>query len=111
METDKQLNQEVLKFGRDLHNEGVDITGYSESNLRYLLRISKMCAKQSGIPVGAATGIVGAKIGGTITLGTLTLPTFVAGFLAGFVGGTATCVIGRGAIKPVLDDILKNQPE
>ena len=93
-----------------LRNEGIDITGYSENDLQYLLNISRKCARQIGVPLGLRTGLATAVVGGTVTIGTMTMPTYVAGFLAGFAGGTISCVMGRGAIKPALDQILKEQP-
>ncbi len=107
MDDSQALENEINRFGRDLQQQGIDATGYSKSNLQYLLNVSKLCAKQSGVPAGAFVGLAGATAGGTVTLGTLTMPSYVAGFLAGFVGGTTQCIMARGAIKPVLDDILK----
>lgn len=111
MNNSQTLENEINRFGRDLQQQGIDATGYSKNDLTYLYNISRLCAKQSGIPLGAVGGIVGAGIGGTMTIGTLTLPSYVVGFMAGFVGGTAKCVIARGAMKPMLDAILKNQPK
>ena len=107
MDDSQTLDNEINRFGRALQEQGLDATGYSKSNLQYLYNVSKLCAKQSGIQAGAFAGLAGAAAGGTITIGALTLPMYVAGFLAGFVGGTTQCVMARCAIKPVLDDLLK----
>lgn len=109
MDDNYSTDQEINKFALGLQRESIDITGYSKNNLRYLLNVAKMCSKQSGVPAGVMVGIGGAAIGGTVTLGTLTIPSYAAGFLAGFIGGTVNCMIGRSAIKPALDSILSTQ--
>jgi len=108
MDNSQTLENQLNRFGRDLQQQGIDATGYSKSDLEYLYNVSKLCAKQSGMSLGAIGGVTGAAIGGTMTIGTMTMPSYLVGFMAGFVGGTAKCVIARGAMKPLLDEILKN---
>lgn len=98
---------EVMDFAESMKRLGVDITAYNANDKMYLLKVAKLCAKQAGIPVGAAIGIATAGAG-SVTLPVVgAVPGYVAGFLAGFVGGMAACIIARVGMKRDLDKILQ----
>jgi hypothetical protein len=79
--------------------EEMEELGYSESQADSLYEIAKKCLVTDGAfgaGVGATAGLV---MGGSVSLGALSLPGWVAGFLVGAATGTAACVAPAAGIK------------
>lgn len=98
---------DFLKFRSNLLKDNL---GYSNSDMEYLFNVLKRCHKSHGLVLGAVGGTAGAAVGGTMTLGTMAIPSWVVGALAGYVGGTASCTIGLGSLKRHLDEIVRIHP-
>ena len=64
-----------------------------------LWRIAVECASTYGIASGTAIGLKTAGASGAVTVGALTIPGFVAGFLAGAAGATTGCMIAEGPVR------------
>lgn len=64
-----------------------------------LWSIGVACASKYGVVTGTAWGIVAAAGSGTVTLGTFTVPGYVAGFIAGAASGTIGCMMAEGPVR------------
>lgn len=107
MPTDHSMDD----FAYNLTKMGVDITSYDPNDRLYLLKVAKLCAKQAGIPAGAAVGVAMSGVG-SVTIPVLgAVPGYIAGFLAGAIGGTVACTIARTSMKRDLDWLLETTPE
>ena len=101
-------NSSIDDFADNMIKLGVDIFQYSPNDRMYIYQVAKLCAKQAGIPLGAATGVAMSGVG-SVTLPLVgAVPGYVAGFLAGAIGGTVACTIGRMSFKRDLDNLLDN---
>jgi hypothetical protein len=99
-ESDMYVDEE---FVRSLMGIGI-VSSREQENL---FDIARRCASTLGVP-GAGAGLVsGASIGGTVSLGALTLPAAVAGALAGLVSGTLACVMLNEGMKEQLRELAR----
>lgn len=102
------MSNTVEDFAENIHDMGVDITGYDKQDLHYLWKVAKLCSKQAGLPLGLAVGAATSGAG-TVTIPLLgAVPGYIAGFLAGSVGGTFACTLSRFSIKQALDQLLSD---
>jgi hypothetical protein len=60
------------------------------------------------LATAAATGVAVGAAGGVVTVGTLTIPAWLAGVLSGYVGGTAVCVIHNFTGAKAIDTFLQS---
>ena len=104
-------DQSLDNFSENLVKMGVDITSYHPNDLVYLWKVGKLCAKQAGLPLGAAVGVASAGVGSMTVPVIGVVPGYVAGFLAGAVGGTLACTIARMSLKRDLDKLLSSTPQ
>jgi hypothetical protein len=96
----------VDDFADNIRKMGVDTTQYDSDDFAYLMKVAKLCTKQSGIPLGLVAGVATSGVT-SITIPVIgAVPGYVAGFLAGVLGGTVACTISRMSIKRGLDDLL-----
>lgn len=92
MATDNMKDQ----YGKDYlytpeYFERMKELGYSREQAESIKSIVWQCFLKDGAATGAATGLVGAVAGGTVSFGTLAAPSWLAGFLVGSVVGTGAC--------------------
>lgn len=74
------FREEMLKLGH-----------ITAARSQTLWEIGLRCAKSTGVPMGAAFGLLSAGAGSVSVPGIGAVPGYVAGALAGFVTGTLTC--------------------
>ena len=98
----------IVPPARPGHRRRFSETDRFHTDAETLLEVALTCAKQAGVPTAAVTGATFGIAGGSITLGSLTLPAWVAGALAGFVGGTLTCTIQNFAASKSIDHFLRS---
>ncbi len=76
-----------------------------------LWQLAKRCASTVGIPAAGAGLVMGAGVGGSVTLGTLAIPAAVAGTLAGLAGGTMSCMMINVGMRDELRKLSKTPVE
>ena len=96
MYVDEQFARSLLSIG---------IVSYREHET--LFDIAKRCAGTMGLPAAGGGAVLGAGIGGTVSLGALTIPASVAGALAGLVSGTLSCVMLNESMKERLRELAR----
>ncbi len=79
-DTTQSFRRELLKLG---------VISYHEQDT--LWSIAKKCAVTTGLPLGAAAGLMSMKAGTVVVPGVGTISAGLAGFLAGLTTGTAMC--------------------
>ena len=102
------MGDPIREFDETLRGILRDAYDIGDTDAETLLEVALTCAKTSGVVTGVATGGTFGLIGGTVTVGTLTVPAWVAGALAGFVGGTAVCTIQNFSGSMAIDRFLKS---
>jgi hypothetical protein len=96
------LDEKLRRLLRDAYDIG-------DSDAETLLEVATTCMKSPGVlATAAATGVAVGAAGGVVTVGTLTIPAWLAGVLSGYVGGTAVCVIHNFTGAKAIDTFLQS---
>lgn len=102
------MDNELHQFQYHLMRNGLN---YDYDDVKYLFSVAKQCAKTFGVASGLTAGTMMAGAGSVTIPGVGAVPGYVAGFLAGMVGGTAICTLQRASMKPGLDQLLRDTQE
>jgi hypothetical protein len=102
-------NAKALEIDADYYNNMYSL-GYTSEQADSFATIVLGCLRKNAIPAAVVGGGVGLALGGTVTIGTLAVPSWVVGIAVGGLVGEVKC-----ANKPVRamfnheKEMLKNQ--
>lgn len=103
------MSDPVEEFDRELRQILRDMYDIGDSDAETLLEVVSACMKNPGtLATAITTGATGAAIGGTVSVGTLALPSWFVFAAAGYLGGTAHCTIHNFTAAKAVDSFLRS---
>jgi hypothetical protein len=103
------MSDPIERLDRELRQMLMDVYNIGDSDAETLLEVVSSCMKAPGTLATAATvGATGAAVGGTISVGTLALPSWFVFAAAGYLGGTATCSIHNYTGAKAVEHFLRS---
>ena len=100
------MSEQIEKTYEDVKDLAKDFFGIGDSEADTLMKLAKLCAVTSGIPVAGAGAIALSSVSSVTIPLVGAVPGYVGGALAGFVGGTTACMITRRSITDHIKQIL-----
>jgi uncharacterized membrane protein len=104
---EKEMADPIEKLDRKLRSMLADAYNIKATDAETILEVALKCAKTSGVVSAATLGAAAGVYGGLVSVGTLVLPAWVAGALAGFVGGTLVCSMHDYTASKSIESFLK----